>query len=123
MSRYRPGKVKKPKKMADFRHNEAANRALQIKSGVNQNKLLGSPATKKVKSTSTTSTEPTRAQRLEKVKGMLDAANEAVSHLKSPGQSWDPTSAPIGEGKRGKQNYDPWRSFTTESGSANDNGP
>ena len=113
-------KKKPPMKTADFRQNSAANRALQIKSGVNPNKLSGSTSTK---TDTSTSTEPTRAQRLQKVKGMLDAANEAVGNLKSPGQGWDPTSTPIGEGKRGKQNYDPWRSFTSESGSANDNGP
>ena len=59
---------------------------------------------------------------LGKVGTALTGAGKAISDLKDTGLGYSPSATNVRSGaSKGATTIDPWRSFTTESGSANDN--
>ena len=57
-----------------------------------------------------------------KLAGALTSAGDAVSKLADPGLNYSPSASSVRSGaSNGATTIDPWRSFSTESGSVNDN--
>ena len=92
----------------------------------------GKPSTGNFKTpTKTTSTKSTqnkinpaeaRKQAFEKAATILDGAGKAASALSDKGLSLNQSASSVRSGaSTGAKTTDPWRSFTTESGSVNDN--
>ena len=58
----------------------------------------------------------------QRIKVLLDGAGKAASALSDKGLSLNQSASSVRSGaSTGAKTTDPWRSFTTESGSVNDN--
>ena len=75
-----------------------------------------------VQATKNAARSKARKEAFEKASAILDGAGKAASALSDKGLSLNQSASSVRSGaSTGAKTTDPWRSFTTESGSVNDN--